>query len=226
MQMFLFLAVASAVGVDPSPGIMLNYPEAAVREGRHGSTVIAFDVLTNGKAANCRVLRSSGSADLDMASCSLILDRSRYEPSLDSSGSPKAVATGITVHWIMPGQDQTTADLPIGGADIRVVHAATDATPHTGLGRATPPRRLPIATAAKYPKKALNAGEQGRVDTLIDVDRKGRPVKCAVIRTSGHVLLDKATCDFALRHLRFDPATDHDGTPTTGRDLFYVDWRL
>jgi TonB family protein len=226
MPMFLFLAAASAVGAQPNPDVRVDYPRAAAKEGRHGSALIAFDVTASGKVANCRVLRSSGSSDLDAASCSLILDRARYEPSLDSGGSPKAVSTGITVHWIMPGQDQTTADLPIGKADIRVIYLDTNAGPHAGPGRAGGPRKFPVADVPKYPKKAMAAGEQGHVVTLIDVDRKGRPVKCGVIRTSGHKLLDKATCDFALNKLRFEPATDYEGVPTAGRDLFDIHWRL
>lgn len=226
MQMFLFLATASSLATQPNPNAMVDYPETAVKEGRHGSTVIAFDVLASGKVANCKILRSSGSADLDAASCNLISDRARYEPAVDSAGSPKTVSTGITIHWIMPGQRQTAADLPIGKSDLRILHASTDAGPHTGSARATAPRRLAISDAAKYPKKAMDDGEQGRVDTVVDVDRKGKPVKCTVIRTSGYERLDRATCKFALSKLRFEPATDHDGKPTTGRELFYVDWRL
>ncbi len=226
MPMFLLLAAASAVSAQPNPDVRVDYPRAAAKEGRHGSALIAFDVLASGKVANCRVLRSSGSADLDAASCSLVLDRARYEPSLDSSGSPKAVATGITVHWIMPGQDQTAADLPIGKADIRVIYLDTKAAPNGGPGRAVDPRKFPVADIPKYPKKAMAAGDQGHVVTLIDVDRKGRPVKCGVVRTSGHELLDKATCEFALSKLRYEPATDYEGVPTAGRDIFDIHWRL
>jgi protein TonB len=62
-----------------------------------------------------------------------------------------------------------------------------------------------------YPKEARKAGQQGRVETEITVDPKGRPSACAVTRSSGSAELDRATCRLIMHRFRYAPARDRSG---------------
>jgi TonB family protein len=88
-----------------NPGSWLtssDYPEAARRTGRSGSTVIRFTLGVDGQFGDCATIVSSGSADLDAQSCRSLSGRARYAPALDGSGQPVAVKMIETVHWVLP----------------------------------------------------------------------------------------------------------------------------
>lgn len=57
-----------------------DYPEAAMRKGEEGTSVVAFTIGTDGRAADCTVAVSSGFDDLDARSCALVLRRARFAP--------------------------------------------------------------------------------------------------------------------------------------------------
>jgi protein TonB len=95
---------AAAAKGDPARWFTTDdYPPRALREGAEGSTRIAWDINNQGRAENCRVLSSSGSADLDDASCRVILRKGRYSPALDQNGNPMKVTNQQrTVRWQIP----------------------------------------------------------------------------------------------------------------------------
>jgi protein TonB len=72
-----------------------DYPRSASRSGATGTAVVHLSVGTDGRVAGCRVARSSGSADLDDATCRLARERFRYSPARDSQGR----AVPDTVGW-------------------------------------------------------------------------------------------------------------------------------
>jgi protein TonB len=80
-----------------------DYPSRALREEREGTTAVAWDVDAEGKVVNCHVTSSSGSPDLDEASCKNITRRGRYKPALDANGQPTA-SSGFSrrVRWQIP----------------------------------------------------------------------------------------------------------------------------
>lgn len=105
----------------------------------------------------------------------------------------------------------------------------------------TLPRSLPAAVSSPapignpanwfssddYPKAALRAGAQGAVSVELLIGSDGRAEACEITRSSGSVLLDRATCRLAVRHGRFLPAKDADGQAVEGRyTLPRVIWRL
>jgi protein TonB len=80
-----------------------DYPSRALREEREGTTAVAWDVDAEGKVVNCRVTTSSGSPDLDDASCKNITRRGRYKPALDTNGQA-VTSSGFSrrVTWRIP----------------------------------------------------------------------------------------------------------------------------
>lgn len=63
-----------------------DYPRAAYAAGIGGTVSIRFIVGVNGRVTACRVEQSSGNADLDEATCRLIMQRHRYRAATDASG--------------------------------------------------------------------------------------------------------------------------------------------
>lgn len=63
-----------------------DYPPTAGETGVGGTVSVRYRVATNGRVTQCVVTRSSGSAELDRATCRLIVQRFRFEPSRDEDG--------------------------------------------------------------------------------------------------------------------------------------------
>ena len=56
-----------------------------------------------------------------------------------------------------------------------------------------------------YPKRALEAHEEGAVGFLVTLDNKGDVTRCQVTHSSGHPLLDLETCQIITLHAQFNP---------------------
>lgn len=78
-----------------------DYPEAAKRAGLQGVVDVRFTVRTDGRVSGCRVDHSSGSANLDRMTCSLLEQRLLYNPALDASGKPIEKVAGRRIRFAM-----------------------------------------------------------------------------------------------------------------------------
>jgi protein TonB len=79
-----------------------DYPASALRAEAEGTSVIAWDINTQGRVENCHVTQSSGNADLDDAACRAITRRGRYTPATDQSGAPMRTQKSRRITWKMP----------------------------------------------------------------------------------------------------------------------------
>lgn len=64
-----------------------DYPREAGESGVGRTISLRFTVEENGQVTGCTILKSSGNAMLDDATCWLVEQRYRYEPSRDASGT-------------------------------------------------------------------------------------------------------------------------------------------
>lgn len=55
-----------------------DYPAAAMRENREGTTRFRVSIADNGTVASCEILETSGHADLDAETCKLLTRRARF----------------------------------------------------------------------------------------------------------------------------------------------------
>jgi periplasmic protein TonB len=76
-----------------------DYPRAALRSRLQGQVSIRFTVLTNGRIANCRVVRSSGSGLLDATTCQLLTKRLHFRPATNGTGRPIQTELGSDYTW-------------------------------------------------------------------------------------------------------------------------------
>src|SRR5690606_25130383 len=69
-----------------SPGSWANgddYPASELSKGIEGVTRFELEISDEGKATNCSVTESSGSAVLDKTACEKVLSRGKFRPALD-----------------------------------------------------------------------------------------------------------------------------------------------
>jgi protein TonB len=76
-----------------------DYPETAAKARIGGSVTVYFDVTVEGRARNCRVIRTSGNPALDSTTCRLIELRFRYTPARNAAGEPVEDVAGWRQDW-------------------------------------------------------------------------------------------------------------------------------
>jgi TonB family protein len=79
-----------------------DYPASAVRRGAMGEAHALVSVTDKGRASDCRIIRSSGHADLDTASCNIIVKRVRFVTARATDGTPLAAPVYLTMKWELP----------------------------------------------------------------------------------------------------------------------------
>ncbi|MDE2442549.1 MAG: energy transducer TonB, partial [Betaproteobacteria bacterium] len=79
-----------------------DYPSAALREERQGTTRFRVTVGADGKVVDCTVTGSSGSPDLDATACAKIRARARFQPATDGEGQPTTGTYSNSVRWVIP----------------------------------------------------------------------------------------------------------------------------
>lgn len=67
-----------------------------------------------------------------------------------------------------------------------------------------------------YPPEARRLGLEGRVVFRANIGVDGRAKSCEIVQSSGHEVLDDATCFKVIDTARFDPARDANGRPVEG----------
>jgi protein TonB len=77
-----------------------DYPSQAAREGRSGGVDIRYLVGVDGRVGACRIVESSGSADLDDTACRLAQARFRFDPARDANGRKVAAWVDDGVEWV------------------------------------------------------------------------------------------------------------------------------
>jgi TonB family protein len=75
-----------------------DYPAKALQESKGGTTIVRVNVTPEGRVGGCNIVSSSGSRDLDDATCRAA-NRRRYTPALGPDGSPVAALTIFFVTW-------------------------------------------------------------------------------------------------------------------------------
>lgn len=80
-----------------------DYPSRAQNEEREGSVRYRLAIGPDGRVTGCEVTGSSGHADLDAATCSLITRRAKFNPAISGdTGQPIAGSFSGSVRWTLP----------------------------------------------------------------------------------------------------------------------------
>jgi protein TonB len=79
-----------------------DYPTRALREEREGTTGFRVSVTAEGRVGSCDITSSSGSPDLDEATCSNVTRRARFTPATNGEGQPTTGSYSSRVRWVIP----------------------------------------------------------------------------------------------------------------------------
>lgn len=73
----------------------------AIATGRlaAGSADVSLSIAANGAVSGCRLIRSSGNAEIDRGLCPLLVQRLRFRPALDDRGRPIPYRTNYHASW-------------------------------------------------------------------------------------------------------------------------------
>jgi protein TonB len=89
-----------------------------------------------------------------------------------------------------------------------------------------PPRKVQSASPARgdvrtsfsdedYPASAIAAGAQGTAQARLTIGPTGQVVGCELVQSTGNGALDSTTCNVLKRRVKFTPAKDSNGNPTS-----------
>ncbi|MEA3000036.1 MAG: periplasmic protein TonB [Sphingomonadales bacterium] len=79
-----------------------DYPASLAGRPRPGPVSVLLTVGPNGRVTRCDILRASGAAALDAATCRLLVSRSRFTPASDADGRPTQGGMSATILWPAP----------------------------------------------------------------------------------------------------------------------------
>ena len=79
-----------------------DYPARSLRDEVEGTTGFRLTIGRDGVPTGCTVTRSSGSADLDEATCRSLGKRARFSPATDAAGNPVEGSWTSRVRWEIP----------------------------------------------------------------------------------------------------------------------------
>lgn len=132
----------------------------------------------------------------------------------------KASAT-TPIGPIMPPPDLTVPVEPLGVPALPPALPRFD--PVSAVPRSNPGRWI---TNDDYRTSWINRGLEGAAGFALRIDERGRVTDCSITRSTGHSVLDQATCRLLESRARFEPARDSDGMPVTGTYNSSVRWQI
>lgn len=81
-------------------------------------------------------------------------------------------------------------------------------------------------TDADFRSRWIREERFGTASFRLEIAANGRVDSCTITRTTGHAVLDTATCDLITKRARFDPATDSTGSKIRGVYQSSIRWVL
>jgi len=159
-----------------------DYPQAALRDHAEGIVGFVLTVGADGVPTQCEVSASSGNADLDTTTCSLMMQRARFNPATDANGRATSGTYANHVRWQMP--DDGLWSLPPAG-EVRLDYdVAADGTVSNCKLTATGE----LAKSLAKDEQAARCAQLGPFAPLTDNARK--PVKRHMTTTQTNVVTE------------------------------------
>ncbi len=106
-----------------------------------------------------------------------------------------------------------------------------------GIEPPAPPLPDPIAASPRnapggwitdrdYKTRWIREGREGRARFNLEISASGRVSNCEVVGSTGHNVLDAATCRLITKRARFEPAKDSSGAKVPGTFSSSVNWQI
>ena len=95
--------VAAAPRNDPTRWVTTDdYRSSWINREMTGTARFRLEIAANGTVQGCTITGSTGHAELDAATCSLVTRRAKFQPARGGDGQPVAGSYSSAVRWIVP----------------------------------------------------------------------------------------------------------------------------
>ncbi|WP_343046849.1 energy transducer TonB [Sphingomonas chungangi] len=96
-------ASAAAVPIEPGNWVSSDdYPAKAMADRTQGDVAFRVEIDVNGKPDACGILNSSGSQELDVATCDAVLTNAHFKPAIGQDSKPIRAYYSSVVRWTLP----------------------------------------------------------------------------------------------------------------------------
>ncbi|WP_296718105.1 energy transducer TonB [Erythrobacter sp.] len=159
------------------------------------------------------------------------------EPTSTTSTQQQATTTTVTRPDapVDLGNDNPIQTLPgvgdlvgpvVSPVDFGTPGPAPSASPFDPVSAA--PRNNPgrWVTDSDYRTRWMREGLSGSARFTLSIDAAGKVTGCTITRSTGHGVLDAATCDLVTDRARFDAARDGTGKPVAGSFTGAITWKI
>ncbi len=79
-----------------------DYPTRSMNSGKQGTVRVNLTVSADGRVTDCRVVKSSGTQELDDTSCSLLRRRGKFNPGANGDGNAVEGNFPFSFTWKIP----------------------------------------------------------------------------------------------------------------------------
>lgn len=126
----------------------------------------------------------------------------------------------------LPGLDDINVGPVVGPVDFGIPGPTPSASPFDPVGAT--PRNNPgrWVMDSDYRSNWLRQGLSGAARFTLSIDAAGKVTGCTITRSTGHGVLDAATCELVSKRARFDAARDSTGKPVAGSFNGAITWRI
>ena len=206
-----------------------HYPVRMVWPNAAATTSFRLKVDTLGRVTDCRVTSTSGSRDLDDATCWIMEEHGRFLPALDPGGRPVGSSWESSLSW---KQGEARPPQPASPVVERTSYRPPAICPPDPPIAAERPRPVPCGNPGgwfgeeDYPLAALRLDETGTTAFRLEISPAGAVSSCEITETSGSTALDDATCRLLRERGRFLPARDVQGYNLESAFSSRVTWKL
>ena len=108
-------AVVATSSATPLPWFTVDdYPTKAFAREWQGVTSFEVIVAPNGRAADCKITKSSGYDMLDRQACFVAMKRAKFMPAVGAGGQPAYGVYRSQVAWARPDRDRNSLQRNLG----------------------------------------------------------------------------------------------------------------
>ncbi len=157
--------------------------------------------------------------------------------STPDSSTPSVVTAPETPFTWQPGPEVAVDPFPPIGNELLTRVPIEIGNGGIGVEPPAPPLPDPIAASPRnapggwitdrdYKTRWIREGREGRAQFNLEISASGRVTNCEVVGSSGHNVLDAATCNLITKRARFEPAKDSSGAKVPGTFSSSVNWQI
>ena len=127
-------AVVAATPATPQPWFEFrDYPMKAFEQNAEGVARFELLIAPDGQVADCKIVSSSGNAELDKASCFLASKRAKFRPARNSDGQPLWGTYRSQALWALPEHHMISPPAPDLEVSLNALPAGTKEPPAVKL---------------------------------------------------------------------------------------------